>query len=180
MAADGNNARFAAFAGDAHGSVGKINVFGCQAGQLGQAQSRGIKQFEHGPVAHRQRIGVFDFNQLPRVIRRQGIGQALGAFRRTDANARILCTTVIAREIVVEAAPCRQHARNAAAIKATAMQLRNGAADVVRSQLRGRRVAGEREQRGDIALIIFGGMRRQPALMHQVFNVTLQQFADRA
>jgi hypothetical protein len=176
VAADRNDTRLAALAGDTHRGIGEIDVFGSETGQFGQTQAGGIKQFEHRAVAHRQRIVVTDFDQLLRIIRRQRIGQALGAFRCADADAGVLRAAMIACEIVIKTAPGREHACEAAAVQPATVELGNGAADVVRGQFRRRRIAGNQQQGRDVAMVVFGSVCGQPALMRQVFDVPLQQF----
>ena len=69
MAAHRHDARLAALARNPHRCIGKIDVLRGQSGQFGQPQPRGIKQFEHRPVAHCKLVSRVDFNQLPRFIR---------------------------------------------------------------------------------------------------------------
>ena len=83
---------------------------------------------------------------------------------------------MVTRQIVVKTAPCRQHAREAAAIQTFAVQLRDAAPYVMNGQFSRQSVAGKFKQRFDVAPVIFGGVRREPALMRQMIDITLQQW----
>ena len=69
-------------------------------------------------------------------------------------SAGLSRVAVVAREVVEEAAPRGEHARERAPVEPAAVQLRDEAADVVDLQPRERRVAGELEQRGDVARVV--------------------------
>ena len=100
--------------------------------------------------------------------------QSPGTFGGAYANTGILFAAMVTCKVTVKPAPCRQHARQTAAIQTLAMQLGNKAPDVGNVQRGGYCAARHGQQRFYVAPVILGRVRREPALMGQVFQITLQ------
>ncbi len=172
---DRHDARLRALAGDAHRGVLEIDVVGRERDKLGEPQPRGIEQLEHRPVAHRERIAHADLHQPSRLVRRQRMRQPLRGLGRPDAETGVVREPVIAGEVVEEAAPRREHARQRPAVQPSCVQLRHTAAHLGRLQLLERNGACQLEQRGDVARVVFDGVPAQPALVGEMLEIATQQ-----
>ena len=118
-----------------------------EPGQLRQAQPGRIEKLEYRLVAHGERRGLADLHAGARP--RPATGRAAGSSPDLGArmpSAGLTRVAVIAREVVEEPAPRREHARERAPVEAAAVQLRDEAAHMADLQPRERRVAGELEQ----------------------------------
>ena len=91
--------------------------------------------------------------------------QALHGFRRAYPQARVGAKAPFTREIAIETAPRRQHARNGTAIEPARVQLRDVAAYLMHLQGVERAGAGELYQRRDIARVARGRIGCQAALV---------------
>src|SRR5262249_11406230 len=123
MASHRNDARLVALAGDADRGVAQIHAVEMQPRELGQAQAGRVEQLEHGLVAQGERRVLSDLHQVRRLVRREGLRELPGGLRSAYAERRVERIAVIARQVLEEAAPGGEHARERAPVQPAAMKL---------------------------------------------------------
>ena len=152
-AADRHAAPLRALAEHVHGGVGGIDPAGCAVRWPGSRARPVRRRAGRSRTAARRCSGrARRAPALPsssrcsasadRVVDRQGLRQRLRRLRRAHAVDRVQRDQAVAAEPAVEAAPGREHQRDAARREPAAMQLRGPAAD-----LRGRAPRAARRRR---------------------------------
>ena len=97
---------------------GTTNPVMMRDAEFGQAQAGGVEELEHGLVANRQQALIGHFEQAIGFVRREGLGERLGAFRWAHAVHRVVCGRPALSEPAVEAAPGGKRAPERAAAQA--------------------------------------------------------------
>ena len=90
-----------------------------ERGQFREAQAGRIEEFEHRFVAHRHGIFGRNVEQAIGLIRRQNLGQGLGALRRAHTLDRVEHRFAAQPEPTVETAPGGKGARQRTSAKTT-------------------------------------------------------------
>ncbi len=178
LPADRQHAGLAAFAEHLHQAVGQVQLIEVQAGQLRQAQARGVEQFEDRLVAMGEEVILHGtIEQLQGAIGVQGLGQAPFALGRGQAIGRVVVAQAFTVQVVIQAAHRRQQARQAARGLALLVQPRNQAAQALDIQ---GLPAGDllffavRQDLVQVPSVGFQGMGRHLALVAQVSAISVQ------
>ncbi|MCY1365718.1 hypothetical protein D9M69_525790 [compost metagenome] len=154
---------------------------GVEPRELAHAQAAAVKHFDDGAVARfgpGVGLGVVQLRQAHRVVHAQRLRQRPTRLGRVHVLHRVEADQPFMAEPAVEAAPARQHQRNAARLASGAVQLGHPAADVrrlhaVQRQVGLGRVVGQRAQVEGIQL---DRARREPTLHAHVFEVFVDPF----
>ncbi|MCY1278419.1 hypothetical protein D9M70_271440 [compost metagenome] len=136
LAAHRQFAGLVALAEHAYQAGGEIEAIDVQPHQLGEAQARGVEEFQHGLVATGEEV-VFHgaVQQLLGAVGVQRPGQAAGALGRGEAVGRVVAAAAFADQVLVEAAHRREQAGQAAAGQAILVQPRDEAAQAAHVQI---------------------------------------------
>ena len=103
----------------------EIDVPVLHTGQLGQAQARRVEQLEHGAVADRHRFIARQLHQACCLVGRKRFGQSFWRLGRTDPLERVAGEAMVACQVAVKRAPCRQRARQCSALQRRQMRQRD-------------------------------------------------------
>ena len=164
-AAEGDDARLAALAGDGDESGREIQIPEVDGDQLGKAQAAAVEQLQHGAVAgvdvRLQGAG----EQLRRLVRIERLGQALADLRRSHARRRIRAEFAALDEKREETADARQVARDGARRQAAGVEPSSECAHLLGTHMRRARVVAEgRDEAAQVARVGGDGVRRRPLL----------------
>jgi hypothetical protein len=109
----------------AHFALREFEAIDVEAGELGEAKTRRVRELDERAIAQREVVVAVDRDEPRRFVGRQRRRQAFGRFRRLEAGAGVVAHRRIGFEEVAEERPPRgQHPREAATGKPAAVQRR--------------------------------------------------------
>jgi len=171
LAAHRDDAVLVAFARDAHGPVVHVDVTAVEIGQFGEAQARGVKQFEYGPVTIHDGAVARNVQQPGHAVGIEIAGQPFLALWRGYRGHGILADVLLAHQVAKKSTRRGEAALNTPGAKALA-EARCGIgpdmAIVEPAPTVNIGLLAIRCEYLEIATIVFAGQRRQTALEFKV------------